>query len=233
MELVKERFDIDYDLGGAVVSRIWGLASLRGWTVVAITVHPSDMIEYLTAGEERVTLVFSQPQRSEKSSTENEKAFLEPLSISEEQHHAARERVLWVLLRHYIHEATVEKPDLSEINEILRARLLYAAAACVVVCHRNAELLSFAKDAFTFISSLYGLDLADEISKCTHDLVVNTERDTVLGPKSFPLADSNNSKVFEICEVCDAGVEWFSEKEARCASGHTFGKWPPFYFVKG
>jgi hypothetical protein len=41
-----EQFDLDRDLGGQSVARVWGLASYRGVVAVLFTRHPTDMIEY-------------------------------------------------------------------------------------------------------------------------------------------------------------------------------------------
>ncbi|OJJ54242.1 hypothetical protein ASPSYDRAFT_161355 [Aspergillus sydowii CBS 593.65] len=59
VEDIRERFDIDRDLGGLAIARVWGLASIHGLVAAVVTLHPGDMVEYRTNAEERLTVLFS------------------------------------------------------------------------------------------------------------------------------------------------------------------------------
>ncbi|CBF82064.1 predicted protein [Aspergillus nidulans FGSC A4] len=59
VEDIRERFDIDRDLGGLAIARIWGLVSQQELIAAAVTLHPGDMVEYRTNAEDRLTVVLS------------------------------------------------------------------------------------------------------------------------------------------------------------------------------
>lgn len=56
---IREQFDLARDLGGNVGARIWGLASHRGVMAVLVTCHPTHMIQYKVASDERAVVGFS------------------------------------------------------------------------------------------------------------------------------------------------------------------------------
>ena len=57
----QKQFDLDFGLDGNVMVKTWGLAnsSLGSWVTACFSIHPSDMLEYVTPGNEQSTVVFS------------------------------------------------------------------------------------------------------------------------------------------------------------------------------
>lgn len=60
IEEFQDDYDLEHDLGGMSVSRIWGLAAYRNMTAAIFTSHPTDMIEYRITSDDRSMIVFSQ-----------------------------------------------------------------------------------------------------------------------------------------------------------------------------
>ncbi|KAI9793781.1 MAG: hypothetical protein M1833_000673 [Piccolia ochrophora] len=54
------QFDLDHDLDGNVTVKTWSLTAspCGNWIVACLSFHPSDMIEYITVGNERSMLAF-------------------------------------------------------------------------------------------------------------------------------------------------------------------------------
>lgn len=218
VEDFRERFDIDRDLGGLAVDRTWGLATYRGWIVAAFTMHPGDMVEYTTAAEERTTLVFS-AAAPDISATDG--PLPEMPNLTEEHFRKQREGILRFILSH----AASEEKGLRNISIDLRsAKLVYAAAACSIVEHRNEELLSLARQALERLSTpCGGTDLSDEISKCSPTAFVDSAP-TIASKSADMLLNGPGGRIFEKCEICGSGIEWYSVQEAQCTAGHLFGK---------
>ncbi|KKA20249.1 Uncharacterized protein T310_5712 [Rasamsonia emersonii CBS 393.64] len=216
VEDFRERFDIDRDLGGLAVARTWGLATYRGWIVAAFTMHPGDMVEYTTAAEERTTLVFS-AAAPDISATDG--PLPEMPNLTEEHFRKQREGILRFILSH----AASEEKGLRNISIDLRsAKLVYAAAACSIVEHRNEELLSLARQALERLStSCGGTDLSDEISKCSPTAFVDSAP-TIASKSADVLLNGPGGRIFEKCEICGSGIEWYSVPEAQCTAGHLF-----------
>jgi Putative zinc-finger of transcription factor IIIC complex len=201
-----DRFDIDHDLGGLAVARIWGLAAYRGLVAAAFTMHPGDMVEYSTTVEERITLVFS--------SATSERRRMDCISLgvpkfTKDQIREARENVL---------EFNLRLAAELQHNDQWFEKLVYAAAVCVLVEHRNTRLLTLACKALERLSALSGTDLSDEISKCR----IQTNS-TSVAAKSADKFGAPGADLFEKCDICDSGIEWYSSQEAQCAEGHMFG----------
>lgn len=219
VEDFRERFDIDRDLGGLAVARTWGLATFRGWIVAAFTMHPGDMVEYTTAAEERTTLVFS-AAAPDASVTDGPLPAMP--NLTEEHFRKQRERILRFILSHAVAAASEEKGLLSRSIDLRSAKIVYAAAACTIVEHRNEELLSLARQALERLSAASGgIDLSDEISKCSPLTAFVDSAPPTIAPKS---ADVLLNGPFEKCEICGSGIEWYSVQEAQCTTGHLFGK---------
>jgi hypothetical protein len=209
VEDFRERFDIDHDLGGQAVARIWGLAAHRGCIAAAFTTHPGDMVEYTIAAEERTTLIFS----STKPHPKMDHPFYslwEPPKFSRDTVRETRGRVLAFTLGLYLETQGCDR----YFN-----KLVYAAAACAIVENRDSRSLSLAHEALQRLSSASGSDLTEEISKCEMGNTSPTIMATSMAQLSGPGAD-----IFEKCEICDSGIEWYSSREAQCAEGHMFGE---------
>ncbi|KAL1966168.1 hypothetical protein VTN77DRAFT_4720 [Rasamsonia byssochlamydoides] len=210
VENFRERYDIDHDLGGLAVARTWGLAAFRGWIAAAFTMHPGDMVEYTTAAEERTTLVFS---AAAPDTTDNQ--LFDTPNLTEEHFRKQRERVLEFILRH-----SSEKEDLWS-NDLPSTKLIYAAAACSIVEHRNEELLSLARTALERLAVVSGADLSDEISKCFFSSSP-LDFNVTIAAKSADKLNGPGGAIFEKCDICGSGIEWYSVQEAQCTTGHLF-----------
>ncbi|KKK20006.1 hypothetical protein AOCH_004024 [Aspergillus ochraceoroseus] len=202
---IREQFDIDRDLGGLAVSRIWGVASTGGLVIVALTMHPGDMVEYRTNTEERLTLFFSTPN-GDAAALETLPFGRGNLNRSADFLRERRDMVIQYVLQD--EEATNETRNLCP-------KILYAAACCAIVQSHNSELLSQARKVLERLAASTGVDLTEEIAK-------SSSTGNVIGPKSPEQLGTSGHDIFEHCEVCDAGIAWDSAKEAQCAAGHVF-----------
>ncbi|KAE8152830.1 transcription factor IIIC subunit delta N-term-domain-containing protein [Aspergillus avenaceus] len=204
LDNIREQFDIARDLGGFTIARTWGLASHRGLVVAAITVHPGDTIEYRTSAEERTTLVFSHT-----NTQYDEESLGLPQSApdcSPDSMRRQREAVLGYIL--FFENGDYSKSPWSR-------KLIYAAACCTVVDSQNPKLLSQAQLAVEWLASDAQIDLDDEIAKCS------APGNTIKAKSVEQLGDSER-RIYEQCEICDAGIPWDSAKEAQCTNGHLF-----------
>jgi hypothetical protein len=197
----RDRFDIDRDLGGLVVGKIWGLAFYRDMVAAAFTMHPGDEIEYSTASEERTYIIFS----SLNVHRDDDLQQTAPTD-SPEFSRAKREEVL---------EFVLSAAHLSDSGP-WHPKMIYAAACCAIVDSHNEGLLSRARMSLERLASTSGVDLSDEISKCT-------AAPNALEPKPAEELNGPGAAIFEKCDICDAGISWNSTQEAQCASGHLFG----------
>ncbi|PWY75331.1 hypothetical protein BO94DRAFT_589134 [Aspergillus sclerotioniger CBS 115572] len=197
---IRERYDFDRDLGGLAVARAWGLTSYNGMVAAGITVHPGDMIEYRTAAEERLTIIISTPDRSQSNGAGSQTAD----SPSDLQH--KREAVLGYIL--HFEDNDGGRPPLS-------SKILYATACCAIVESTDAALVYQAHKVLVRLATTTGADLNDELSKCS----ISKNR---IAPKSADVLDGPGSQIFERCDICGAGVDWYSSQEAQCATGHVF-----------
>ncbi|OJJ45563.1 hypothetical protein ASPZODRAFT_152616 [Penicilliopsis zonata CBS 506.65] len=203
----RERFDIDRDLGGLAIVRVRGLASYKGIIAVAFTMHPGDVIEYRTAAEERTTLVFASATPEDELEAQLVLP-LPPSNLSPSNLRSKREPILRLVL------------DLGldvEIADPWSQRLLYAAVCCTIVDSENEELLSLAHKALIRLATITGADLSEEISMC-----LQRNRDNIVKTKTIEQLEGPGGQFYEKCEMCNAGLTWYSPQEAQCASGHLF-----------
>lgn len=204
-----EQFDIDRDLGGMVIGRIWGLACHAGQLAVAFTMHPKDMVEYRTSVEERTVITFAQlsQQHGEEDNTEVRQ---ETTGHSPESLHVRREAVLGYILH---------SEQVSDKGNILSPKVVYAAICCAILESENEELLSQARKSLEWLATATGADLSEEISKCVPD------SSTIEAKSAEQLTgQGEGEQLFEQCDICDAGIAWYSVQEAQCSNGHLFGK---------
>lgn len=59
MAEVRTKYDVENDLGGLALAKVWGVASCKSLVAACFTLHPGDMVEYIQTAEERATVVFS------------------------------------------------------------------------------------------------------------------------------------------------------------------------------
>ncbi|GKZ22379.1 hypothetical protein AbraIFM66951_011547 [Aspergillus brasiliensis] len=199
---VRERYDFDRDLGGLAVARAWGMASCKGMIAAGITVHPGDMIEYRTAAEERLTIIISATDGSQPDEFDSRTVS----DRSPEYLRQQREAALGYIL-HF--------EDNNDNRQPLSLSILYATACCTIIESKNEALLSQAHKVLVRLATITGVDLNDELSKCS------TSKATI-APKSMEMLDGPGGQMFERCEICSAGIAWYSPEEAQCAAGHIF-----------
>ncbi|KAJ5379689.1 uncharacterized protein N7496_002117 [Penicillium cataractarum] len=200
-----EQFDLDRDLGGQSVARIWGLASYRGVVAVLFSRHPTDMIEYRVTSDEKSVLAFA----SEDSDYSPDiQTLLAPTISATESWSPADQR-----------EAVISYV-LSSMDEIAEGdpesqRLIYALACCAIVDQKGEAIRSHARQSLIRLAVLTGADLTEEIARCD-------EKSPTLSAKSIEQLSGPGAHMFEKCEICDAGIAWVSATEAQCAEGHLF-----------
>jgi hypothetical protein len=214
----RDRFDLDYDLGGYAASRTWGLANHRGWIAACFTLHPSDMPEYLTTSEERVTIIFSPPGQNEGADFDTTLPWVAPL-ISAHQIKNSRRQILDFVLN-LDREQHFRSP--------WERKILYSAACCAVVNNRAADdLLALSKSAFQWLMRVTGADLTEEIARCSATTTTSTAQERVPGSaipaKSVETIHGAGGGLFDACEICGEGFEWYSSEEVQCSQGHQFG----------
>lgn len=201
----REQYDLDRDLGGQTVARMWGLSSYRGVTAVLFTIHPTDMIEYRVNSDERATIAFAFEDSEHEPGVQ---ALLAPTAASQESRSAPGQRE--AVINFLLHES-----DWDESNAE-NQKLIYTAACCATVDKQSEAVRSRARQSFERLAALTGADLSEEISKCS--LTSPT-----FSAKSTDQLTQPGGHLFEQCNICDAGIAWFSAKEAQCANGHLFG----------
>lgn len=200
-----EQYDLNRDLGGQSVARVWGLASYRDVNAVIFSRHPTDMVEYRVASDEKTIIAFaaSDTERDVDMQTLFAPQYGNQELRSVQEH---REAVTTSLL--FGSETAVGNQDSQ--------KLIYAAACCAIVDGHGESIRCQARRIFERLAALTGADLREEISKC------GTDHPTISAKPTDQLNGSGGS-MFERCEVCEAGIVWFAATEAQCANGHLFG----------
>lgn len=211
----RDRYDLDYDLGGSAIARAWGLATHRGWIAVCFTLHPGDMIEYSTATDERITIIFSPAEHLGHTDPGVTLPWAIP-NLDSDKVKVSHRKVL-----HFILSLDYTK----YFRNAWERKLLYAAACCAIVASRDDELLSLSKCALTYLVREIGPDLTEEISKCdaTYSLADGERSRIAISPKSAAQLQETGAELFEVCEICGSGIEWYSGEESQCSEGHQFG----------
>lgn len=201
-----EQFDLDRDLGGQSVARIWGLGSYRGVVAVLFSRHPTDMIEYRVTSDEKSAVAFAteDPDYSPDIQT-----LFAPNATATESWSPAdqREAVISYVLSN-MDQKTEQDPESQ--------RLVYASACCAIVDQKGEAIRTHARQALERLATLTGADLSDEIARCS-------DESSTISAKSIEQLSGPGAHMFEKCEICDAGIAWISASEAQCAEGHLFG----------
>jgi hypothetical protein len=205
IEDFEEKYDSDYDLGGMLVSRIWGLATCRNITAAIFVNHPTDMVEYRVASDDSATIVFSE----EFGRIADTRAVFAPRALNGQalDHDQVGEMVRFVLPGA---DGDVELDEESQ-------RLIYVVACRAIVGESDKSLRAHTQRSLERLAIVTGADLTEEISKCklSPSLVAAKSIDHVNGP---------GGHLYEKCEVCEAGIGWCSVTHARCANGHIWRK---------
>jgi hypothetical protein len=204
VENIREQYDLNRDLGGQAVTRMWGLTSYRGVTAVLFTRHPTDMIEYRVASDEDATVAFA----SDAGDIPDEQTLFAPRAEKQESH-AAQSR------REAVSSFLLSEGDGAIVNTE-NQKLIYAAACCGIVDGHSSSVRSESRKSFERLARETGTDMSEEISKCASE-------SSTIPPKSSDQLNQPGGHLFERCEICSAGIAWFSPQEAQCANGHLFG----------
>lgn len=210
VEDFREDYDLDRDLGGYTAARVWGLSTYRGLTAALFTRHPTDMVEYRVASNERAIIIFTNETTLEAPDFNT---LFAPHSVDSEPQFARdqREKAISSVLASGEHGMGSNKED---------EKLVYAAACSAIVDEHNDSIRAQARECLERLANSTGADLSDEISKC------NLQSSTILA-KSIEQQTMPGGHLFEYCEICGTGIAWDSVKEAQCANGHLLGKFPP------
>ncbi|KAJ5998283.1 hypothetical protein N7451_006093 [Penicillium sp. IBT 35674x] len=203
VEDFREDYDLDRDLGGYTAARVWGLSSYRGLTAALFTRHPTDMVEYRVASNERAIIVFTNENTLEAPDFNT---LFAPHSVDSEPQFARdqREKAISSVLASGEQDMGSNKED---------EKLVYAAACSAIVDGHNESIRAQARKSLERLANSTGADLSDEISKC------DLESSTILA-KSIDQQTTPGGHLFEYCEICETGLAWDSVKEAQCANGH-------------
>ena len=205
IEDLREQFDLDRDLGGEVVARIWGLTSYRGITAVLFTSHPTDMIEYRVASGEKAVIGFISQEAGRtlrlKDVFGTQAAVRAGISPREQREAVVSYVLSW--------------PGEGLENDTESQKLIYAAACCAIADGLNDSIRNQARQALERLAVLTGADMSDEMAN------LDVPSPSISAKTNDQFAQPG-AHLFEWCEICDAGIEWFSAKEAQCANGHLF-----------
>lgn len=203
---LRDTFDINHDLGGLAIGRIWGLASHRGVIATAVTLHPGDMVDYRSAANELTSITFSPVCYGEGLPTVHAMAWdRSPATMQ-----ARRERVIGFVLY-----AGQEKD-----GDTWCRRVVYAAACCAIIESENEFLRTQARAALKNLATATGADLNEEIEKCS-------TAPSPVAPKTAEQLNGAGGELFEKCDICNAGMSWYAAQESQCAAGHVFGRLAP------
>ncbi|KAJ5971563.1 Transcription factor IIIC zinc-finger [Penicillium vulpinum] len=203
IEDFQDDYDLEHNLGGMSVSRIWGLASYRNMTAVIFTSHPTDMIEYRITSDDRSMIVFTE----EGEPTANTQSLF-TAHVPDRQtsgHNQTGEVIRFVL--------PGESGDIQPDPE--SQRLVYAVACRAIVGEKDQSLRLHAQRSLERLAVVTGADLRDEISKCNSGPapIAAKTMDQLTGP---------GGHIYEKCEICDVGIGWPTAKSAQCANGHVW-----------
>lgn len=200
------------------IVRTWGLATFDGWTAIAFTMHPGDVLEYTIRAEESTIVLFTPP--------EPDAVFPKPADLSDERMAMKRDEVLQYIL------SSSERLQPSDLRS---ARLMYAACICAINANygahediaKNEALLHLAREALKHLSTIFDLPVDEELSYCE---INRSSTDPVLGntPKLAAVLEGPVGWVYEKCHTCfrrgkgDVGLSWLDQNTTICANGHTW-----------
>lgn len=206
-EEFQEDYDLENDLGGMSVSRIWGLAAYRNITAAIFTSHPTDMIEYRITSDDRSMIVFSE---EDERTTDTQALFAPQFPDGRIGEYNQTVEVINFVLSGG--DGDIEPDPESQ-------RLVYAVACRAIVGEGDKSLRLRIQRSLEHLAVATGADLSGEIFKCTSD-------PSPIPAKTMDQLNGPGGHIYERCEVCDAGIGWPSAQIAQCANGHCWGTSP-------
>ncbi|KAJ5730643.1 uncharacterized protein N7483_005151 [Penicillium malachiteum] len=201
----REEYDLDRDLRGYNLARIWGLATYQGFTAIVFTMHPTDMVEYRMNSAEGAFVGFIDEATGEVADMH---AFFMP-PVGDDGQNSTRVKRGQVITS--VLSTIDQEGGLSQENY----KMIYTAACCAVTDEQTEQVRHQAREWLERLAEKTGADLSEEISKCANGspMISAKSNDHLNGPGSY---------LFERCEVCDAGLIWDSPREVQCQNGHLF-----------
>ncbi|EFR00453.1 hypothetical protein MGYG_03455 [Nannizzia gypsea CBS 118893] len=214
IEVCRDRFDLDYDLDGMSTAKTWGLCSHRGWLATCATFHPTDMVQHTTFSQERVTVFFAPPSLEKSDHTEHGMPWYMPAITSDRIHRSAGKIIAFTLMN-----------DQLKHNDDLWLRKLLYAAACAAIFHSVSEIVTHAQGVMQALAHESNTDLGMEITFLQGLSGVPHGRSAMtIPPKTRQQLEGTGVSIFEQCNICGDGIEWFSPVESQCAEGHLFAR---------
>lgn len=226
----RQQFDLDYDMNGSSMAKIWGLAGFRGWVAACCSFHPVDLFEHHTMSQHHVRIVFSRPfleSEDKLGSLESYAPWLEA-DLDPESLQDARANVLSFTL----------DPVSREPGTCPSSHKVQYAAACSVLMQPELypHFLPAAKSAIELLAAETNLDFSQELSlieviekNLAHEPVPSTTmaipqtQTGVVAKSRDQLSALGAQGVFETCEICGSSIQWYSPTESQCMEGHIFG----------
>lgn len=200
-----EQFDLNHDLEGQTVARIWGLASHDGFSAVLLSRHPTDMVEYQVASSEATTIGFAIEGPE----------FTTDLHTLHQIDSEVTEPSQWESAIRFMLSGNQRGCEVDLENQ----KLIYATACRAILGSDNDLIRAQARRTFEHLADLTGADLSEEIENCS-------VKWPQISAKSAECFSQPGAHLYEWCEICDAAIAWSSAKEAQCANGHLFSRNP-------
>jgi hypothetical protein len=206
---IQRDFDVKHGLDGNSEIRMWGVAVNDSYVVACMTMHPSDMIDYVTPKAEQTTLIFG---RRVDASDINPQHILD----HEEQR---RKRLARTLLARWILEHSMQKEHFSAVER----SIVGAAAIYLLLDEPDGSSIDFSNAALTHLARSTGSNNIDvdveEARSAGMDVAAETS----------PFVQGT---VYERCGICAHPINFQDAGIARCNSGHEYSElYPRYYFT--
>jgi hypothetical protein len=215
VQSARDRFDVENDLGGLAISKIWGLASIDKLVAVCFTLHPGDMVEYLTAADERTTIAFA--------------------SVDKEEARTGRPTIPWAELHHpqgrYDLDSNFKynKDDVISLSEQKKSHLTHIIPWVLFSVGPNNKIsrdplsrqIVYGVHSFIHASEAFGGDFG-WVSK---EVVQHAERWLLEG--NVDTSQTGMSDLEERCNICDTSFPRELQgplRYTRCQNGHEFSE---------
>ncbi|EGD97716.1 hypothetical protein TESG_05117 [Trichophyton tonsurans CBS 112818] len=169
---------------------------------------------HTTSSQERTTIFFAPPSLERSDHTEPGLPWHMPAITPTSIQHSAGKVIAFTLAN--------KQPQ--SLDDLWLRKLLYAAA-CSTIFHSALESSSRAKEVLQDLARESSINLGLEISML-EDLAEGSDKlkAVTIPPKSTEQLESNRIGVFEQCDICGGGIEWFSPVESQCVGGHLFAR---------
>ena len=233
-----KQFSNEHSLGDMTTTKTWGLATHGQYVAACITLHPSEMIEYITPAHERATIVFSHSDLEDlpDADLEKEQQLCFPWEQPQQLRPASSVHAEKLDLILSTQSSSIFNPAISNID----ARILYIAAcsSTLLWTPQRSSLLAKARDSLIALQlHLDAVDFRPEL-----DLLFNLTTSADNNPSSSPsdvLAQLDQAiysrrteeilaPLFETCAIpgCGALLGWANFSTARCKAGHLWSEFP-------